>query len=173
MSSLQDNNVYWIKSIQSGKCLDICQDNNKHRGSAIIYDYYNSPNQQFIVKRNGAYFSFISKQSGKALSIEGNPNQNGSIIRELDFINSSNQMWKLAETSPNSEEYLIVSGVGDKVLDVCNEKTINGTAIFLYDWKKSQNQIWQFIHADDGEYPLKLLGSGKSDISQTYSGKPL
>ena len=120
MSSIKDNNLYWIKSIHSGRCLDICQDNNKQRGSVIIYDYCNAPNQQFIVKRNGAYFYFISKQSGKALSIEGNPNENGAIIRELDFINSGNQMWKIIETSPNSEEYLIVSGIGDKVLDVCN-----------------------------------------------------
>lgn len=42
-----------MKSIHSGRCLDICQDNNKTRGSTIIYDYCNAANQQFIVKRNG------------------------------------------------------------------------------------------------------------------------
>ena len=81
MSSIKENNLYWIKSIHSGKCLDVCQDNNKYRGSTIIYDYWNAPNQQFIVKRNGDYYYLISKQTGRALSIEGNPNENGSLIR--------------------------------------------------------------------------------------------
>ena len=42
---------HWIKSIHSGKCLDICQDNNKKRGTAILYDYFGGKNQQFTFKK--------------------------------------------------------------------------------------------------------------------------
>lgn len=81
-------------------------------------------------------------------------------------------MWKLVETSPHSEEYYIASVLCNRVLDVCNEKKSNGTAIFLYDWKRSQNQIWQFIHADDGDYPLKMMGAKNMDKSPNFFGKP-
>ena len=62
-----------------------------------------------------------------------------------------------------------MTGLGNKVLDVCNEKKSNGAQIFLYESKQTHNQIWQFIHADDGEYPLKGMGTGK--MYYKYQGK--
>ena len=91
----------------------------------------------------------------------------------MDFINGSNQMWKLVETAQNSEEFMIMSAVGNKVLDVCGEKKNNGTSVFLYDWKRSHNQIWQFINADDGDYPLKIMGCKQPEVPSSFFGNQI
>lgn len=76
---IKDGETYWIKSIQSGKCLDICQDDNNKRGTAILYNYCAVSNQQFVVKKNENAYNLFSCQTGKALTSEGN--ENGSIVR--------------------------------------------------------------------------------------------
>lgn len=165
--SLSSKKVYWIKSIHSGKCLDVSQEKGKKNGTLIIYDYGNSPNQQFVLRHSGHSYVIVNTLTGKALTIDGDANSSESCIREMEDVKGDNQRWRILETDPDSGEYVIAAFLSDKVLDVCHEKKSNCTPVILYDYKKSHNQIWHFIDADDGEYPLKPMGTSSSSLSKS------
>jgi hypothetical protein len=51
--------------------LDICQDKNA-KGILIIYEDFKQPNQRFDIVQNGDSVVFVSRQSGKLLTVMGN-----------------------------------------------------------------------------------------------------
>jgi uncharacterized protein YebE (UPF0316 family) len=94
-----DGYYYIIKSVSSGKCLDMPTSNEGEK--VIQYDCMpNNDNQKWSLQRqsNGSYL-IISKRSGKALDVPNSNPNNGVPIVQWTRHGQTNQRWILMRTS--------------------------------------------------------------------------
>lgn len=135
--------VFSLVSKLSGKCIDISQGSDS-LGEVFLYDFHKGDNQKYNVLDIGQLVSFQSLKSGKLLTIEASKDQNGALVIEAASEGLPSQMFKLQETTPGSQEYLIYTFCG-KVLDCCASGTSNGTKIIQWDMHGKPNQIWKLV----------------------------
>jgi hypothetical protein len=81
-SNRQQLRFYEIESKSAGRVLDLCKEGD-NKGKLIIYDSWNSPNQQFgIAHVSPLEVILINKQSGLCLTVANNSDKNGAVIVE-------------------------------------------------------------------------------------------
>ena len=137
----QPTSYYTIKSKHSGRVLDICQDTDK-KGQLIIYDGCGTDNQIFSLRQQGLEVEIVSKKSNKILTIATNSPKNGAPIVEDSAQGLPGQRFRIQESSPGSNEYIIFTFCG-KVLDCCQASKDNGTKIIQWEFNGGSNQKWE------------------------------
>jgi hypothetical protein len=105
-------------------------------------------------------YSIISKQSNKALSLNGWGQNNGNNIIQWSYIGFENQHWELEHLGNNV--FKIKSKYSNKALDVSNVSTNNRANIHQWDYVGGDNQKWKIQPVGDGYYRLLAVHSSKA-----------
>ncbi|WP_053981919.1 RICIN domain-containing protein [Marinagarivorans algicola] len=90
----KDNGYFEIKSISSGKCLDVGGTSNG--ANMQVWGCWGGDNQRFKLNDvGGGYFELIAKHSGKCLDIAGGNNNNFTNAQQWSCASSPQQYFKL------------------------------------------------------------------------------
>ncbi|MGL1903936.1 MAG: RICIN domain-containing protein [Fibrobacterales bacterium] len=140
---IDPDQAYTIVSKQSGKVLDIA-DNNLNNGANLQqWDYNGDKNQLWYIAPETEGYSIVSEANNKAIDVSGISNENGANIHLWDFVGGTNQLWNLNDN--NDGFFSIESRHSNKVLDVADFATWNGGNIHQWDFSNGDNQLWELI----------------------------
>jgi len=104
------------------------------------------------------YYGILNQWSGLVIDDTNYSTQNGTIMQQYKWADTSNQQWQLAPlNNGNFEIKNLLSGL---VLDDTNYSTQNGTYIQQWQWDDTTNQEWQVIPVGNGYYEIKNVLSG-------------
>lgn len=120
-------------------------------------------------------YKIISRNSGKALSVPGSSNTDGTQFQQLPYTGADNQLWQIVYIGGGN--YKIVSKLNGKSVDILDYSTADGASIIQWPYNGGDNQQWK-IRASSGEgyYQIVSKLSGKSvDVSgaSTADGAPI
>lgn len=109
---------------------------------------------------NSKSYQILSKQSGKAISVEDCDAGNGALLAmNTPDKNVASQFWKL---EPAADGYCrLVNTASGKSIDVINGGTENGA--WLHQWEPcdTDTQLWKLESSSRGCYKLISKASGK------------
>lgn len=98
--------------------------------------------------REGTNYVIVSKQSGKALTVENYATDNGADIVQMSLNNYESQVWTL--DYDDNGYYQIINKFSGKVLDVPWASTEDGVIIEQYDKGRNDNQKWKITDVSGG-----------------------
>ena len=101
-----DNGFFRIKSVKSGKYLDV-SGNSKDKGAKIIeWQWHGGHNQQWKLNiLNDGIYSIVSRSSGLNLDVSGNSQNQGAEVIQWSWHGGDNQRWKLSTITAMSQVY--------------------------------------------------------------------
>ncbi|MEE5992936.1 MAG: GDSL-type esterase/lipase family protein [Oscillospiraceae bacterium] len=98
-------------------------------------------------------FMLRNGNSGKYLSIEGEPKDGGNVSQtESPDINNKKALWKAVAASDGYYYIYNCAGDGSQLLDVASNGTKNGTNIGTWGATGADAQLYKFIKQDNGSY---------------------
>lgn len=172
---------YFLKSIHSGKCLDVEGGTGATENGANIqqYDCADVANQKFTFEPAGVgegagYFEppgdgggmyyIKAMHSDKCLDVAGATTENGANIQQYSCTDVPQQKWRLAEATDKSVK--IVSKKSGKVLDVAGNSASNGANIQQWEYEGVVNQWFVMVRmkeegTQDEYYKIIAQNSGK------------
>ncbi|GAA5523406.1 RICIN domain-containing protein [Aliifodinibius salicampi] len=124
----------------------------------------------------GATYSIISKNSGKAMGVEGASSQQGANVQvqQWDLSNVAHQRWVIHSVGDSS--YSIVNKNSGMRLDLEGDGTRNGANIIQGSENDGDNQRWYLEQDGEGYYSIVSVASGRvADVegSSTANGANL
>ena len=134
--------TYRVRSVQSGKCLDI-KDRSRINGATVQqWDCSNQSNQTWRVTTVGDQYRIESLHSGKCLDVRDRSTRDGAGIQQWDCgSNQPNQTWRLVSSGG---AFGIVSSANGKCLDVTGRSQLNGAVLQQWGCGSNQaNQQWR------------------------------
>lgn len=162
-----ENGFYQIKSKENDKCIDI-KDISKNNGAKLqLWEDVDGNNQMWQFSKleedrnilSGGKYKITSKNSGKAMEIGYNSQEDGGTVQQWDYEYGNNQQWFLQKVE---EKYFkIIADHSGKVLTVKNHETNNGTAVEQRAYESKDSQLWYFELDSNGYYKIKSKQSGK------------
>lgn len=138
-----DGKTYYIKSVHSGKYIDVDGYSTDNGGNIHQWSYTGNTNQQWEVISNGSNYRLISVYSGKALEVSGYSNSNGGNIQQWGYVGNDYQ--KFTFTGSSSDGYQMICQGSGKVIDVASWSTDNGGNLHQWTDNNTNNQKWEFI----------------------------
>ena len=134
-----------LKSVNSGKCLDILNNSTADGASLIQYSCNGQVNQAFnFVPTGPNRYQIKSKSSGKCLEIQGASTVRGAFIKQYTCSATTRpgQIFSVMKRSDGSIS--IISVNSNKCVDVTGVSKSNLTPIQQWDCNGQTNQNWQF-----------------------------
>lgn len=129
-----------IRSVGSGKCVDVEGASRRAGGNVQLYSCNGGANQkwEFIGLGNGQY-AIRSQNSGMVLDVESDSRRDGANVQQYPWNGGANQRWR--SQGPNNNFQLVNVGSG-KCLDVANGSTANNANIIQWDCRGGSSQRW-------------------------------
>jgi chitinase len=145
-----DSAKYMIRSLGSGKCLDVPNASDENGLQLQQWDCYNSDPQVFIITGVGnSFYKIASAKTGKVLDIRDASTSNGAALQQWDGYNSIQQQFSLEDRGEG--RFFIRSRVSGLVLDVTDRNTSNGAKIQQWTAGTGDNQIFTLIRVGNTE----------------------
>lgn len=94
-SGTSERGRYLIKSVSSGKCLDVPNSSSDNAVRIQQYECHGQSNQLWDVSKSGNEYIINSASSGKTLDIPWGDKKDGIQLQQYDFHGKSNQKWVL------------------------------------------------------------------------------
>jgi len=162
-----DSGYYTIKSLETGRVLDVCFGETSDGTNIVQYDSLGTDNQKWLVVPNtdGSY-SFVSKCNGKYIDLVNNDANNGTNITCWSANGGDAQKWRLNPAD------LGIDGVYT-VRSKENEKfgwDIQGASLddFGNLWLWDNEYRFAIYREADGYYAIRSLDSGRYlDVSES------
>ena len=138
--SFRNGQKYVIKSVNSGKALDVSGRSMDNGGNVIQYAYGGGNNQKWYIEKqsNGSYV-IKSVNSGKVLDVAWGSKDNGANVQQCQYYGNACQQWELRKVGNN---YAIISKNSGKALDVSGRSTANGANVLQWSYSGASNQLW-------------------------------
>lgn len=148
VSSVSDG-TYLIKSVQSGKCLDISGGSKESGARVQVRSCNGAESQKFQVSSaGGGAFKIANVGSGKALDVAGGSLDAGAALRQWDYVEGEHQQFTFVNRGGNDVSIQAVhTGMA---LDIYRGSTADGAAIVQWPWRGGANQRWTFDKVDGG-----------------------
>ncbi|MET8161518.1 lectin [Sphaerisporangium sp. NPDC005289] len=121
-----------IKSVSSGRCLDVSGASQTNGSAAQIWDCNGQANQQWTPTASGE----LRVYGGKCLDVSNRATANRSPVVIWDCNGQNNQQWRF-----NSDGTITAVGA-NKCLDVPDNASANGTKLVIWDCNGGANQRW-------------------------------
>ncbi len=157
---------YQIKSVNSGKVLDV-QSNGKENGANVWqYEENNTEAQKWILQSAGdGFYYIVAVNSYLYLDVADGKTNNGTNIQIYDGNKTKAQKFKFEKVSMiDSDSYNIETKLNkNKVLDVSTGSTADGTNI----------QIWKFDGVNQQIFEIKNIDYEYCKIIAKHSNKAL
>lgn len=169
-----ENGVYFVKSSNSGKYLDVVGGSDSNGANVQQYEGNGTLAQKFLLEydEGTGYYTLTNGQSGKVLEVQGAADWDGANVAQYDSNGTAAQRWTIEDLG--SGQYALRSAVGGKVLDVAGVSSENGANVQVWSWSDTPNQKWSFeqssfvgggLYSVEGESGLVLdiEGNGTSN----------
>ena len=131
---------YAIKSVNSGKALDVSGRSMDNGGNVIQYAYGGGNNQKwYLEKQSNGYYVIKSVNSGKVLDVAWGSKDNGANVQQCEYYGNACQQWELRKVGSS---YAIISRNSGKALDVSGRSTANGANVLQWSYSGASNQLW-------------------------------
>ena len=158
-------NTFYIKSVESGKFLDLPGYKDKadkgNGSNVVLWDHDTGADRKFKFKPVGNGYYWILPQHCKSrLDVEGcypnkwfcnhYKNKKGAPIQIWSFNGSSDDVgkWKLVKV--NKGQYMIQNKYSKKVIDAAGDAHKNGCRLVIWDAHRGNNQLWELIDVKTG-----------------------
>lgn len=105
-----------------------------------------------VITGSNNNFTFVNKNSGKAMEVENSSTLNGGLITQYTVNGNANQAWTMVYDN-NGYHYLKNANSG-KVLDVPAASTEEGKELKQWSQNGGDNQKWKIKDLGDGEYSI-------------------
>ena len=130
-----------IMNRHSDKALDVTVQSNQDGANIQQWGYADQANQNWdVIDLGNGEVAIISRQSGKAITVQGGRDNNGANIIQQSW-NGPQQRWRLEQVG--GDYYRIVSADNGKRLDVTEQGKQDGANIQLWDYANQANQQWR------------------------------
>lgn len=151
--ALEENAVYAVRNVNSGRCLDVYKSGTADGTNVQQYSTVaNKANNTWTVKETGdGYYYIISQLSDGTtgyLTIAGSEDKDGTNVEISSFTGNDSQKFKLKRNSDGS--YLILTKVSGekKCVEVINAETGAGANVQQWVLTGSTCQNWNFEKAE-------------------------
>jgi hypothetical protein len=127
------NGAYKMLAANSGEALDVGSQNTANNASLDQWPYNAGLNEQWIATYLGNNssgnntYSFVGRQSGRALQITNAQTANGAGVELMDFTNGNNQQWTI--TPASGGYYTVMNANSGKMMEVADNLTNNFTQV--------------------------------------------
>ena len=175
--------TYYIKSVHSGKYLDVAEGRSANGTNIQQYQFNGSDAQKFkLVGDGNGYYSILTACSNynSGIDVYAEGTSNGTNIIQWKYSGGDNQKFQIVKIG---DAYAIKTKITScySCLDVYNWSTANGGNIAQYEYGGGNNQLWYLedgtssgsssgnVYTDsngaviglDGTYYIKSVHSGK------------
>ena len=148
----KQQNYYEIKSVNSGKVLDVQGDGKTDCSNVWQYEANNSEAQQWILQNAGnGYYYIVAVNSYLYLDVDYGVANNGTNVQIYEGNEQNSQKFKFEKTKmidPDSYNIAIKNNE-NKVLDVDAGLNENGTNVQIWDFISVNHQIFKIEYIDD------------------------
>ncbi len=172
---IEDEECYIIKSIATGKVLDVYGGYTKPGTNVQVWEENGTDGQKWYIDKNENEYSIISKASGLCLDIYGGYIQNGTNIQ---IWNSTEVKWQkfifeeteeIKQNLENGIYRIKLKNDTNKNLEVKNSSIINEANIQVGNNENARNQMFNIKYLkNEGTYSIEVLNSGK--MLDVYGG---
>lgn len=141
--------IYFIKSRQSGKCLDVPSGRVDDGVFLQQWDCNDLAPQKFrLTPTDNGYVRLENIASGKAVDAYERGTADGTPIQQYGYGGGENQQFRLVPREEGS--YAIIGRAAGRAIDVKDKSNASGAKIQLWTDYNTTNQQWFFIPTDAG-----------------------
>ncbi|MBR6874395.1 MAG: family 16 glycosylhydrolase [Ruminococcus sp.] len=131
---------YSIKSVNSGKALDVSWGSKDNGANVLQYTYKGYENQKWYLERQSdGYYVIKSANSGKVLDVANASRDDGANVQQCQYYGNSCQKWELRKVG---NSYAIISQNSGKALDVSGRSTADNANVLQWRYTGANNQLW-------------------------------
>ena len=129
--------AFICSAINPKLCLDVNEGSKKDRARIILFDYTGADNQIWIREGN----LLISKNSGKALDIEGGEGEGKNVIQYSKH-GRANQQFQICVPSEGNPNVVYITSPSGLAITVKNNNISKREKIIVSRYTGSPNQHW-------------------------------
>ena len=131
---------YAIKSVNSGKALDV-SGASKNDGANVLQYRYNGQNNQkwYLEKQSDGYYVIKCVNSGKVLDVAWGSKDDGANVQQCSYNGGNAQRWELKKVG---NSYAIINKGSGKALDVSGRSTADNANVLQWRYSGAANQLW-------------------------------
>ena len=138
--SFSGNQTYVIKSVNSGKALDVSWGSKDNGANVLQYSYYGYQNQKwYLEKQSNGYYVIKSANSGKVLDVTWGSADDGANVQQCEYYGNACQQWELRKVGNN---YAIINRNSGKALDVEGKSKADNANVLQWRYTGGANQLW-------------------------------
>lgn len=144
VSSGSLDGVYYIRSANSGKYLDIASNSSANGANLIQYQFTGGNNQKFkLVSDGNGYYYIRTGSSGynSCIDVSGRSASNGTNIAQWSYNGGTNQKFQIVKVGDKYAIKTVVSN-NQSCLDVEGRSASNNANILQWQYSGSNNQLW-------------------------------
>ena len=131
---------YAIKSVNSGKALDV-SGASKNDGANVLQYRYNGQNNQkwYLEKQSDGYYVIKCVNSGKVLDVAWGSKDDGANVQQCSYNGGNAQRWELRKVG---NSYAIINKGSGKALDVSGRSTADNANVLQWRYSGAANKPW-------------------------------
>lgn len=131
---------YAIKSVNSGKALDVSYGSTADGANVLQYRYCGYDNQKwYLEKQSDGYYVIKSAKSGKVLDVAWGSKDDGANVQQCSYNGGNAQRWELKKVG---NSYAIINKGSGKALDVSGRSTADNANVLQWRYSGAANQLW-------------------------------
>ena len=138
--SFKAGQKYAIKSVNSGKALDVSWGSKDDGANVLQYTYHGYNNQKWYLERqsDGSYVIKCAN-SNKVLDVAWASRDDGANVQQCGYNGNACQKWELRRVG---NSYAIINKNSGKALDVSGRSTADNANILQWRYTGANNQLW-------------------------------
>ncbi|MBQ7186616.1 MAG: family 16 glycosylhydrolase [Ruminococcus sp.] len=138
--SFKAGQKYAIKSVNSGKALDVSWGSKDDGANVLQYTYHGYNNQKWYLERqsDGSYVIKCAN-SNKVLDVAWASRDDGANVQQCGYNGNSCQKWELRRVG---NSYAIINKNSGKALDVSGRSTADNANVLQWRYSGANNQLW-------------------------------
>lgn len=138
--SFDSKQTYVIKSVNSGKALDVSWGSKDNGANVLQYTYHGYQNQKwYLEKQSNGYYVIKCANSGKVLDVAWGSKDDGANVQQCEYYGNACQQWELRKVGNN---YAIINRSSGKALDVSGRSTADNANVLQWRYTGANNQLW-------------------------------
>ena len=138
--SFKAGQKYAIKSVNSGKALDVSWGSKDDGANVLQYTYHGYNNQKWYLERqsDGSYVIKCAN-SNKVLDVAWASRDDGANVQQCGYNGNACQKWELRRVG---NSYAIINKNSGKALDVSGRSTADNANVLQWRYTGANNQLW-------------------------------
>ena len=131
---------YAIKSVNSGKALDVSWGSKDNGANVLQYTYNGYQNQKwYLEKQSNGYYVIKCANSNKVLDVAWGSKDDGANVQQCEYYGNDAQQWELRKVG---NSYAIINKGSGKALDVSGKSKADNANVLQWRYTGGANQLW-------------------------------